>query len=472
MANRLFSPNQQYSDTTGLPYAGGSLTFEVSGAPGTPLATYSNRALTIANTNPVVLDSAGRAGNIFLQNLAYNVILKDSNNNVIWTADPVYSSDFSTTASFMSGAGSPNGNTAGSQGSPTVPASVYWDTTNNILYVCTTTGNAVSAVWTAVNASTAAAVIFPPQGYLTLTSGTPIISADAIAASSAFYTPYVGNLVPVYNGTSFAPTVFSELTLTLVGSHAGAAIYDVFVFNNSGVLTLVTGPAWASSGVGTSARGSGAGTTQLSRLSGLWVNTVQITGRNGANTYTIPSSQATFLGSIYTDAAAGQVSCYTSWGSNRKWGVSNAYNRVPVVIKSGAIGSAYSYTTGAWRVVAANVGSILTTFSCLAEERYDATFVQQTLAVTLATGQSSALSSGIGLNTTASPTGPYITNNFTNSNVSGITLTLPGHISKYQSVPLLGVQQFNPLENGAGCTNNSISAGSEVVSTISVQWRA
>jgi hypothetical protein len=75
MANRLSSPNQQYSDFTGAPYAGGSLTFQASGT-STPLATYSDRALSIANTNPVVLDSAGRAGNIFLQNLAYKSFLQ------------------------------------------------------------------------------------------------------------------------------------------------------------------------------------------------------------------------------------------------------------------------------------------------------------------------------------------------------------------------------------------------------------
>jgi hypothetical protein len=87
MANRFYSPNQQFCDTTGAPYAGGSLAFYASGT-STPLNTYSDAALTIPNTNPVVLDSAGRAGNIFLQNLAYKVVLSDANSNPIWTDDP------------------------------------------------------------------------------------------------------------------------------------------------------------------------------------------------------------------------------------------------------------------------------------------------------------------------------------------------------------------------------------------------
>src|ERR1700748_1283926 len=108
MANRFFNPNEQFCDGNGLPYAGGSLAFFASGT-STPLNTYSDSALTIANTNPVVLDSAGRAGSVFLQNLAYKVVLSDVNNNQIWTEDPVYTSDYSARALFTSGAGSPNG---------------------------------------------------------------------------------------------------------------------------------------------------------------------------------------------------------------------------------------------------------------------------------------------------------------------------------------------------------------------------
>src|SRR5689334_6597667 len=116
MSNRWFNPNEQLCDPTGAPYAGGTLSFYASGT-STPLATYSDSALSIANTNPVVLDSAGRAGSIFLQSLAYKVILADVNGNQIWTEDPVYTSDFSAAAQFASGSGNPNGVVAGSAGS-------------------------------------------------------------------------------------------------------------------------------------------------------------------------------------------------------------------------------------------------------------------------------------------------------------------------------------------------------------------
>jgi microcystin-dependent protein len=152
MPNRFYSPDQQFLNNSGAPYAGGFLYFYASQT-STPLATYQDEALTIANAFPIVLDSNGQAGSIFLQNLAYKVVLTDSNNNQVWTEDPVYTSDFSTQAQFQIYLGNPNGFVAGNQGSyGGVPASVVWDAVDQLLYVATTTGTAATTVWTAINA--------------------------------------------------------------------------------------------------------------------------------------------------------------------------------------------------------------------------------------------------------------------------------------------------------------------------------
>lgn len=50
--------------------------------------TYSDAALTIPNTNPVIADSSGYFGDIFLSDDNYKVVLKDGNDVTIWTADP------------------------------------------------------------------------------------------------------------------------------------------------------------------------------------------------------------------------------------------------------------------------------------------------------------------------------------------------------------------------------------------------
>ena len=44
-------------------------------------------------------------------------------------------------------AGNPNGNVAGVQGANGISPTIVWDTNDNILWLCTTTGNASSAVW-------------------------------------------------------------------------------------------------------------------------------------------------------------------------------------------------------------------------------------------------------------------------------------------------------------------------------------
>ena len=85
---RFGMPRQQWLDGNGRPLAGGKLYFYAT-ATTTPLNTYSDSALSTPNANPVVADSAGVWGDIFLSGSAYKVVLKDADDATIWTADPV-----------------------------------------------------------------------------------------------------------------------------------------------------------------------------------------------------------------------------------------------------------------------------------------------------------------------------------------------------------------------------------------------
>jgi hypothetical protein len=165
----------------------------------------------------------------------------------------------------------------------------------------------------------------------------------------SFYTPDQGALAPIYNGSSFIPTEFTELSLSLAASHTLNTIYDVFVFSNSGVLTLVTGPAWLNSAPGLGARGSGGSTTRLTRIKGFKVNAVSIACRDGATTHNIGANLATYLGWIYIDATAGQVTCHRSYGQSRKWGIWNAFNRRRLYLKAGD-------STATWVVAGTSFG--------------------------------------------------------------------------------------------------------------------
>ncbi len=88
MANRFNLPRITALDSNGDPISGAKLNFYESGTT-VRLDTYSDAALSSANANPVVADSAGRFGDIFLQASAYKVVLTDADDVAIWTADPV-----------------------------------------------------------------------------------------------------------------------------------------------------------------------------------------------------------------------------------------------------------------------------------------------------------------------------------------------------------------------------------------------
>lgn len=445
MAGLFVNPFPQFFNSTPSVYASGNLYFYASGT-STPLDTYSDEDLSTENANPVPLNSAGRpATQIFLQDADYKVVLEDSSGNTIWTADPVRARDSALVVATKTGSGSPSGAVAGTAASSGVLPTMYWDYTNEILYVCTLTGSTSTAEWTAINASAATAAYFAPQGRLTLASGTPVVASDQSAKTAVYYTPYVGNLVPIYNGTSMVPTTFSELTLTLASQHTASSIYDVFVFSNSGVLTLATGPAWTTATAGSGARGTGAGTTELSRVGGLWTNTVQITGRNGSNTYTIGANLATYLGSISMDGTNGQVTCHTSWGQSRKFGVWNAYNRVPIILRAGDSTASWTYSSATVRAANNSSSNVATTFCGLAEENIDIIYRQL-----IGNDASSFAKIGIGINATNAYTGAT---SQALANTSATNGPVPGPAT-HTIVPAIGIQ------NVYCCESNTAGAGS------------
>lgn len=80
----------QFFDANGNPLNAGKLYSYLAGS-STASALYTNRTLTVAYTDPIVLNSAGRpAGPIYVQNLAYKFELYTSANVLVWSADYQY----------------------------------------------------------------------------------------------------------------------------------------------------------------------------------------------------------------------------------------------------------------------------------------------------------------------------------------------------------------------------------------------
>ena len=88
MSNLFHLPRAEVQDASGGVGAGYKLEFFKTGT-STNLDTFSDDALSSANANPVVADSAGRFGAIFLKDEAYKVTLSTDLDVQVWSADPV-----------------------------------------------------------------------------------------------------------------------------------------------------------------------------------------------------------------------------------------------------------------------------------------------------------------------------------------------------------------------------------------------
>src|SRR5579884_998064 len=91
----LLTPKQQFFDNNGYPLAGGLIYTCVAGAscPGTPLATYTDSTAGVQNSNPIVLDAAGRAA-IWGGASNYKIVVQDASGNPISTQDNVPAGSF------------------------------------------------------------------------------------------------------------------------------------------------------------------------------------------------------------------------------------------------------------------------------------------------------------------------------------------------------------------------------------------
>lgn len=86
--SRFILPNQFTVDELG-PRAGAKLYFYATGT-NAPQNTYADPTLITPNTNPVVADSLGQFGNVWLLlSPAYRVTLTDADDVEVWTMDPV-----------------------------------------------------------------------------------------------------------------------------------------------------------------------------------------------------------------------------------------------------------------------------------------------------------------------------------------------------------------------------------------------
>lgn len=263
MSNLSLSPYAplQFFKDDGTPAALYLLYTYLSGS-STPATTYADDATPpTANSNPITLDAAGRCV-VYLDAKSYKFVLKTPSGTTVWTQDAIRSI-----------------------------TQIALGTTDNSL--C--------------------------QGRLTLQSGQP--EADQAASATLYWTPYKGNRLALYD-TSISAWVgysFSELSTSLAAISANKN-YDVFVYDNSGVLTLEL-VVWTSNTVRA---------TAIVLQDGVYV-------KSG-------SANKRYLGSVRSDSGGGTVS-----DTQSKRHVYNLYNKLARPVSVTDSTASWTYTTASFR---------------------------------------------------------------------------------------------------------------------------
>jgi hypothetical protein len=135
-----------------------------------------------------------------------------------------------------------------------------------------------------------------------------------------------------------------------------------------GTKRIGTGPAWTND----TTRGTGAGTSELQRLNGIWTNRYALTARNGATTYSVAANRATYLGSFRTTATAGQTEDSGGGASvPARRLIWNAYNRVARHASVTEVASSWAYATSTWRRGNANPNLQIEFLAGLAEDELE-----------------------------------------------------------------------------------------------------
>lgn len=167
---------------------------------------------------------------------------------------------------------------------------------------------------------------YPMDFRLTLESGVPVSTTAQTAKTTLYLTPYIGNQISLYDGSS-TWTIYNsnEMSLSLSG-YTASKPYDIWCYDNSGTPTLES-TVWTDATTRA---------TALTKQDGVYVKTGATTRR--------------YIGTIYINASGGQTDD-TPGGSDAeaKRYVWNYYNRVSMGWYVYPSTGSWNYTTTSYR---------------------------------------------------------------------------------------------------------------------------
>lgn len=374
------SPWLTVENASGIPYVGARVYTYLAGTT-TPVATYTDAGLTVANANPIITDAAGRYVAYLSPGASYKFVVQDANGVAIKTVDnitavPASSANLDITgtagealtagqAVYLSdGSGS---KTAGQwyKADPAnaysssaavavgmVPASISAAASGTIRLAGQMTGLSALTLGTTYYVTTAGALTStqptnarvmgiadttstlilganpgtPNQDNgindfrLTLTTGVPVTSTDVTAATTIYCTPITGNRIGLAD-TAGNVTVRTSAEFSIAVPATTATVYDVFAYSNAGVPTLEL-LAW---------------TNPTTRATGIVLTTTGFYTKSGDLT-------RRYLASVRTTAVSGQTE-----DSATKRFVWNYYHRVPRALLKIDGTASWGYSIATWR---------------------------------------------------------------------------------------------------------------------------
>jgi hypothetical protein len=270
-----------------------------------------------------------------------------------------------------------------------------------------------------------AAVVPATNGFrLTLTTGTPVTTADVLTATTIFCTPYKGAQIALFDGVStWNVRASAEFSLAL-GTLTSGLPYDVFCFDNATVPTLEF-LAWTS----TTARA-----TALVYQDGVLVKSGATTRRYLGTFYTKSTTQTADSGGGTTTQVGGQRFLY------------NYYNRALRNLEVFDSTASWLYTTNTIRQSNAAAGNKVE--MCVGVSEDTVTGISIGLAQHLGTTQPAR--NGIGLDSTTTFATPFIGSTF-GSGTSGFRNAMP---CQYAGLPGIGYHYLSWNEAGGdtACT--------------------
>ncbi|MCR4341003.1 MAG: hypothetical protein NUW01_14070 [Gemmatimonadaceae bacterium] len=164
------------------------------------------------------------------------------------------------------------------------------------------------------------------EGRLTLTTATPVTTADVTAATTLYFTPYRGNRISIYDGSNWRIYAFTEVSIAVPATTS--TTYDVWGYISGGALALEL-LAWTNDTTRA---------TAIALQNGVYVKSGTTTRR--------------YLGSFRTTGSSGQTE--DSLAKRYVW---NYQNRVQRVMKVVEATNSWTYTTATFRQANAGAGN-------------------------------------------------------------------------------------------------------------------